>query len=41
MDARDLYEPVNMLLCVIATVKQGVLIGLGMFCLYGGAQSTL
>ena len=41
MAPRALYEPVNTLLCVIATAKQGVLIGLGMVCVSAGAQNTL
>ena len=41
MDARGLYGPVNTLLCVMATVKQGVPIGLGMVCVSAGAQNTL
>lgn len=41
MAPRALYGPVNTLLCVMATVKQGVPIGLAIVCLLCGAQNTL
>jgi len=41
MAPRALYEPVNTLLCVMATVKQGVLIGLAIVCLLCGVLDTL
>lgn len=41
MAPRALYEPVNTLLCVMATATPGVLIGLGMVCVSAGAQNTL